>query len=485
MTRLINIRCGTAVAVIFVVSTFTACAVAQQTEAAQPVIFNSAQFLSPVSRSSTESARPVAISTSVVWKAATAEPGRIVQRAGPRRIALDQAQQEAAAAANPLLRLGALEVEAAKQHRMGVQSEFFPKLGSTFMNVHFNKFLGEFITVPRPFLGTTTTFALPIFNKDETLVTTNAMQPITPLFKLKQVLTIARADENIAKAKAGVPLTETAANVEQAYFALLVAQRQRDAAEAGVKKVENKWRLASLSAAAPTGLAEHETESLEVSKALVIADSKVKEATATLNALLGWPLETELELAIPSPFYENISSTEAAEQAMQNNPEVIEAQQTLVKARAAATLSKLEYVPDVAVMGGYAYQRIMPAIPGDFSYVGVMGNYTLFDFGKRERTMKERNAQVAMAETGLALVKAKVAAGVTKAYYDLDRSRQLSELMRRMHTANQTLEANYDLDEARAARAKSESEMLQAEMEHRQAYSRLQQWMGGRSGARN
>jgi outer membrane protein TolC len=472
MTSLIEIRRTTAAAIMFVFLICAASAAAQQTATTQPVIFNVAQCLVPVAGSS-----GAVSNSSVTWNARTAMPEHVVPDSGPRRITLDQAQQEAAAAANPLLRLGALGLEAAKQHRLGVQSDFFPKVSSTFMNVHFNKFLGEFITVPRPLLGTTTTFALPIFNKDGTLVTTNAMQPITPLFKLHQVLTIARADENIAKAKAGMPLTETAANVEQAYFALLVAQRQRDAAEAWVKKIENKWRLASVSASAAE-LGQGETQYIEVSKELVIAESKVKEATTNLNALLGWPLDTELYLMIPTPFYEDVSRTEATEQAMQNNPEVVEAQQTLVKARAASMLSKLEYVPDVAVTGGYAYQRIMPALPGDFSYVGVMGNYTLFDFGKRERTVKERNAQVAMAETGLALVKAKVAAGVTKAYFDLDRSRQLSELTRRMNAANRMVEANYDPDDARAARAKSESEMLQAEMEHRLAYSRLQQLIG-------
>ncbi len=485
MKRLITIGRGGVIARVTVIVILTFCACAGSAEqgpefAAQPVIFNFSSRLALAA----DISRSPAISTSLTWTAAAPENGRLAPGAGPRRITLDQAQQEGAAAANPLFRLGALGVEVAKQHRLGVQSDFFPKVSSTFMNVHFNKFLGEFITVPRPLLGTVNTIALPIFSKDQTLVTANALQPITPLFKLRQVLAIARADENIAKAKAGVPLGETATNVEHVYFALLVAQRQSEGAEAGVKKVENKWRLASVSAGS-LAVADYEAEYLDASKALVIAGSKVKEVTAALNALLGWPLETELQLVIPTPFYENISATEATEQAMQNNPEVIEAQQTLAKARAAAMLSKLEYVPDVAVMGGYAYQRIMPALPGDFSYVGVMGNYTLFDFGKRERTVKERNAQVAMAETGLALVKAKVAAGVTKAYFDLDRARQISELTRRMNTASQTREASYDPAEAKAARAKSELEMLQAEMEHRLAYSRLQQWMGGRSGAHN
>jgi len=59
-------------------------------------------------------------------------------------------------------------------------------------------------------------------------------------------------------------------------------------------------------------------------------------------------------------------------------------------------------------VGGYVYNdNTIPLLPRDFSFVGIMGSYALFDFGKREHTIKERNAQVGMAETALELTKAK------------------------------------------------------------------------------
>lgn len=397
--------------------------------------------------------------------------------AGKRRITLDEAQQQAAAANNPLFRLATFGVEAAKQHRLGVQSDFFPKLSSTFANLHFNKFMGEVFLVRTPRRGNIT-WGVPLVFKDETVAAATVVQPITPVFKIHEVLKIARADEQVAKAKAALPAKEVANNVEQSYFELLVSQRLQEVAEVEVKQVENKWQLASASTL-PAGLAEHESEWLEASKAVVQATSKVKEATAALNTLLGWPADTKLELVIPPAFDEDISAAEAAAEAMRNNPEVVEAEQTLVKARAVSKLSKLEYVPDVAVVGGYAYQKVFPVLPTDFSYVGVTANYNLFDFGKRERTIKERSAQVSMAEIGLQLVKAKVAATVTKAYFELESARQLSELARRMDVTRRTMEVRYGPEEARAAKAKAEAEMLQAELDHRLAYSRLEQLTGG------
>src|SRR4029077_1526551 len=49
--------------------------------------------------------------------------------ASVRRITLQQAQQMAAAATNPLVRLGQLQVEAAEQHRLGGKSNHYPNTG--------------------------------------------------------------------------------------------------------------------------------------------------------------------------------------------------------------------------------------------------------------------------------------------------------------------------------------------------------------------
>ena len=186
----------------------------------------------------------------------------------------------------------------------------------------------------------------------------------------------------------------------------------------------------------------------------MIASSNVKELTASLDLLLGYSVDTELELAVPVTQMEEISLREAADKAMAANPEVVEAEQTVVKAKAASRLSKLDYVPDLAVMGGYTYNgSAIPALPRDFSFIGVIGSYNLFDFGKREHTVKERTAQVSMAETALELTKAKVAAAVKTSYFEMDRSRQLSELARRLSAAIPLQRVSYADERPRACRS--------------------------------
>jgi outer membrane protein TolC len=401
---------------------------------------------------------------------------------GPRRITLEEAKQQAATTSNPMAHLAQLQVEAARQHRLGTQSDYFPKLSSTFTNFHFNKFMGQEITIQRPILGGTTTGGVPLAGKDQTLVAVTAAQPVTPLFKLHEVVNIARADERIAMAKAGMPV-ETASNVEKAYYGLLVAQRQLAIARHNADHLRNKRLVASNASLPPTMPADDEEAGMASAKELMIADTKVKELTVSLNLLLGYPSETELDLIPPITQMEAISLKEATDKAMAANPEVVEAEQTVVKARAASRLSKLDYVPDFAVLGGYAYNgNMIPLLPRDFSFIGIVGSYNLFDFGKREHTIRERTAQLGMAETALELTKAKVAAGVKNSYFEMEQSRKLSELAHHLSSAILAQRVGYAEDDSELAvsRAKVEVEIFQADLDYRQALAQLRIEMGER-----
>ncbi len=397
----------------------------------------------------------------------------------PHRITLEEAQQQAAAS-NPMMHLAQLQVEAARQHRLGAESDYFPKLSSTLTNFHFNKFMGQVIAVQHPITGgPATTSGLPLLGKDQTLVAVTATQPVTPLFKLHEVVNIARADERVAMAKAGMPV-ETASNVVKAYYGLLVAQRQLAIAKAKTDGPRNK-RLVASNGAPPSAMPVNEEQEIGSAKDLVIANSKVKEMTVSLNELLGYPEETELELVAPVTQVEEISLKEAADKAMAANPEVVEAESNVAKAHAASKLSKLDYVPDVAIIGGYTYNdNLAPLLPRDFSFIGIMGSYNLFDFGKREHTIKERNAQVGMAETALELTKAKVAAAVKASYFQMDRSRQLSALAHRLSEAIPLERVSYAQSDPDLAisRAKVEVEMFQADLEYRESLAQLKTLMG-------
>jgi hypothetical protein len=86
-----------------------------------------------------------------------------------------------------------------------------------------------------------------------------------------------------------------------------------------------------------------------------------------------------------------------------------------------------------------------------------------------------------MAEIALQMTKFKIAANVKKSYFEMERSRQLSQLAQKMGSSLgwlMNVRSTPESIEVKASRAKVEVEMLEADLEHRQAFARLQALMG-------
>jgi outer membrane protein TolC len=379
-----------------------------------------------------------------------------------RLITLTDAQQQAQVAAAPLVRLGELQVEAARQHRLGVKSLYFPSITTQFDYLHLSEAPGEVVTVQRPLTGALLSLPVTAVFQDQNAVNVVVTQPITQLFGVHQLVKIARADENIARAKAGMPITEIARQVEKNFFDLLIAQRELSAATVEAKKVR---------------------ASLVADGARTLAADTVATLMASLNGLLGLPLGTRLELVPPAPLVENLTLKNALATAQATPPlEVIEAEQTAVKAHSAAKLAKLEYGPGIAIMGGYLHQHAFNGtiLPEDFAYAGVVGTYTLFDSLKREHSVKETAAQARAADIGVQLAKDKAAAAVKTAYFELERSRDAYFLARQMLTTTHAgVRLVSDDPENESSRAMAEAVALRAEMAYREAYATVRSLMAG------
>lgn len=393
------------------------------------------------------------------------------------RLTLEEAQRLSGGIRDPLLRIAELQEEAARQRRLGAQADYFPKVTGLFANLHFNKPTNGFLTVLLP--GRIITESVNVFFKDQTMFDFSVLQPVTPLFSIHQRVIMARADETMAKLRKELAASETMSRVEKTYFDLLIAQYELDGAEADAKETGMKWP-GTPDLGLPQTTHEQELEVIKTERAVGSAVMLVKELTATLNGILGLPDGTTLELVHPDPLVEDVSFQEITEKAMVSNPEIVKAEQIAVKARAGAKLAKMAYFPSVSVIGGYVNQNTLNVFPEDASYIGFVASYNVFDFGKRERVVKDRRAQLAEAEMALQLTKSKVAAMIRSSFLELERSRRLSQMVRRMSASGQPGGGNRVLNrpETESARARLAAEMLRVELEHRQAFRRLQELIG-------
>jgi outer membrane protein TolC len=183
-------------------------------------------------------------------------------------------------------------------------------------------------------------------------------------------------------------------------------------------------------------------------------------------------------LVDPVPALPGVQNVDQAGQmALVCNPEVREAEQTIAKAEAALKVARMDYLPDVNIIGGYANQTDASYIQDNFTYLGITANYTFFEWGKKNDVALQRQTDVALARQNLNVTRDKVLLEARKAYLNFDQALQAYRLSGEMvqacldaekGAANQTA-----LAAAKGATAKAQLEYMKAEISYRVAHAQL------------
>jgi outer membrane protein TolC len=392
---------------------------------------------------------------------------------------------------NKLLALAAMNAQGKGYAVRAAQADYFPKVFGEVVYFHFSDFLGSIITgggrtITGPRGATLTT--LPTFSKEAAVLNQDSswsvvggVQPITDLLKVRQGVNIARADEQIAHAQQEKAARELVTGVEQLYWGLLAAERIQAGALEGV-------RVAELLAKAQNTV-EVRTALLEARQALQQVEKQVADVREQLNNLIDLPTCTLLELVEPPlPVLPLHCADEAIGFALAAIPEVREAEQTILKARAAVAAAKVDYLPNVAAVGGYLKQTGMSYVQEDIGYVGVIGSYTLVDWGKRRNTLRERDNLVAMATLKLEQTRDEVRQNVGKAFREYEEdgaavttAREMVGLRKEALKKASTPEALRDpasLLKVSKDVATAEVDLVKAELAYRAAYVKLMSLIG-------
>jgi outer membrane protein TolC len=320
----------------------------------------------------------------------------------------------------------------------------------------------------------TTAIAVPIFDQNSEFSTIAMVQPITDLLKVRQGVNAARADEQIAQAQMEKGTRELLSGVEQLYWGILAAQRIRAGAVVGV---------AGAQAAAQTGNLEARTALVEGKQGLQQVENQIADLQEQLAALLDLPACTQFELVEPPlPLAPVKCAEEAVALAVANSPEVREAQQTALKAHAGVAANKVDYLPNIALMGGYANNNMLDVVQPNFGYVGVVGTYTFVDWGKRRNKVRESEQLEAMANLKVRQTQDEVAQKTLKAFREYIDTRQALELAGQMVPLRQEAEkaATTLPDKFKTAKdlATAQVDSVKADLTHRIAYVKLMALLG-------
>ncbi len=411
-------------------------------------------------------------------------------KAGPAvlHLTLEEAKQRALANSK-LLSLASMNGESKAFAVRAAQADYFPKVTGSVLYLHFNDDLGKVLTTRgRTLTGPrgralltfpSTSIEAAVLNRNSSFSNLNVLQPITDLLKVRQGVNLARADEQIAQVELEKGIRELASGVEQLYWGLLAAGRIRAGAVDGLRGAE---------LLAKTQTREARTALVEARQGLQQVDKQIADLQEQLNALLGVPLCTTLELVEPAlPLLAFRCGDEVADLAVAASPEVRSAEQTILKAQAALTAGKLDYVPSIAMVGGYLNQTGADYIQQNSGYIGVVGTYTFFDGGKRRNVIRERQTLVAMASLKLQQTQDDVRQKAHKAFRDVAASQDALQIAQQMVELRKEAEkkampeAQRNLTAlltATKARMLAEVDAVKAELAYREAYTQLMSIIG-------
>ena len=300
--------------------------------------------------------------------------------ASSRAITLEEARR-LALANNKALALAHLNVDEKGHATSAAMKDYFPKVLGSETYFHFDNPLGTVLTTR----GTVLPAAVPVnvINQDAALSTALIAQPITKLIAVNALVQIDRADENVAKAKLDKGAKDVLSGVTQVYYGLIGARRIQTALELQGTMLEQAV------AAQPTP--DLRINLVEVRQGLVQVQGQVRDLADQLNDLLDFPPGTVLELVDPVPPVPAVQSAEQAGcMALACNPEVHEAEQEIAKAEAALKVARMDYLPDVNIIGGYANQTDASYIQNNFTYLGITANYTFWEWGKKNDVVRQR-----------------------------------------------------------------------------------------------
>jgi outer membrane protein TolC len=417
-----------------------------------------------------------------------------------KKLALSEAV-DLALAQNTALKIARARVNENQQKVVSASADYFPRLSndSTFLGLSDQ----QLITVPAGALGTVPGLGpFPLHDTSinqgsSTLFVNNTIlsQPLTQLFKIHQAARIARSDQKIAEADVSKAENDVILAVHQLYYGLLIAGKQKEAAQAalaaaqeGLREAQDAVRTGDL---LDVSVTENRAAMLQNKQSLLTVEMHISDLTSELDELLGLPTDTELELSDVGPSAFSVGDRGYyLQEALSRDPELEAAKAMVEKSRSAVSAAYDEYIPDISLFSVYTYQDGVPFLTNHIGTFGIMMSWNIWDWGKRSGVVGQRKAQLTQAEENLQRLKDRITVETEKAYRKLELSKSMVDVAREalaLRRERQRLSANQlkaattsyaKHAETVAAVKKAESDELQAILGYELARAELNRISG-------
>jgi outer membrane protein TolC len=321
-------------------------------------------------------------------------------------------------------------------------------------------------------------------------------QPVTQLWRIRQARQLSAAQTmgavaEHAKAEADVRLV-----VERLYAAALIGRSREHAAELAMRVASRQGVDVEHAVAAGIDVSAQAlgatASTLDAKYVWLAAADSASDAESELRSALALPIGTRLELVVPDASSETLAALESyTAKGLAASPEVAAANAALEQAHRATALARADYIPDLGVGVTMTTLNGVSFLPQHAVGLSVQGSWTIFDWGKRGATTRERAAQENAAAIGIELARDRVSVEVERAYRDVQRAERGAEVARAALEARRAasritqdrvargLMADAALASADADVAESEARALAATLQVRLTRAELRRATGG------
>ena len=268
------------------------------------------------------------------------------------------------------------------------------------------------------------------------ITNTTVEQPLTQLIKLRAARRAAEADVSTSQADVHKAENEVALQVRQTYIEILVGRLEMQAVGLQVSAAEQSLKENTDGVFAgnllDVAVLSQKTTLLQAKYQLSKLENQISDLTGDLNELIGFPIDTELELQPISMDAEAplLSLAEYRDLGIKQNPEIQAAMAAAEKARQGVRIAKADYIPDVGAFAQYTYQNGVPFLPHNNGSIGLRMSWNVFDWGKRSATLGEAEARQTQAEENIERLKRRVALQVEKSYRNLELAKEMTNTAR-------------------------------------------------------
>jgi outer membrane protein TolC len=152
------------------------------------------------------------------------------------------------------------------------------------------------------------------------------------------------------------------------------------------------------------------------------------------------------------------------------------------KAQAATAAAKVDYLPNVVLVGGYGNQAFADYAQQNIGFIGVNASWTLWDWGKRKNVVWERENLIGMASLKVRQVEDEVREKALKAYREFGETKAAltlaEEMVKLRKEALKEAKTPVALFPASKKSMEAEVDLVKADLAHRISYVKLMALIG-------